>query len=125
MSEFYLRNNSVKEVLLDYITSLPPDKDRPIHIVVEPYRKSQTREQREMLHAIIGEIADTGRYSAAVWKEFLKKKFLGFEEMVLPTGEKIIVTPSTTSLNREQYSRLIEEVREYAVNELGVKLCRS
>ena len=55
-------------------------------------------------------------YSAEVWHEFLKKKFIGVLE--LPDGS--VIGKSSTELSTAEFSDFCSQVEAFAASELGV-----
>jgi predicted HicB family RNase H-like nuclease len=57
------------------------------------------------------------RFSVDAWKEHFVRKYVGTRELILPTGEIITQRKSTTELNVEEYSALIDKtLAELAVD---------
>lgn len=101
-------------------------------LVVEPYEDHLTKKQRGYYHAVVlteiaNQVAIEGkRHSMAVWKEFLRSKFLGSKRVTFInplTGRKSRrnVRVSTENLGVRRYAKLIDEVTAFAVTDLGVR----
>lgn len=100
---------------------------RPLEVTVAEHQAKRSSEQNRKLHAILSEIAENVRidgryYSAEVWKEQVRRRFIGTEELDLPDGSRIERGISTTSLNASQFSELIEKVTAWAAIELSVEV---
>lgn len=86
-------------------------------------RRKRTRAQnrRYFGRGVLAQIAeqavvDGKQFSAEIWHEFLKRKFLGVEE--LPDGS-LIAAPSK-GLTTAQFSEYCQQCEAYAATELGV-----
>src|SRR5437899_10454882 len=81
-------------------------EEHPIVIEVASYSGQRTSSQNRLLHAILRDVADSievnaERFSAEAWKELFRRRCIGTEELVLPTGERIERGISTTTLTVE------------------------
>jgi len=109
---------------------------RQLRIVVGPDLDPLTLKQRGFYHAaVIRQITEQARdedgkaYEFKVWKEHLRKKFLGANglrwEHYKAIGEKRArphaVRISTEELSIKQYSELIDKAIAYATTELNVE----
>jgi hypothetical protein len=109
---------------------------RQLRIVIGPDVDALTVKQRGFYHAaVIKQITEQARdedgraYDFKVWKEHLRKKFLGANGLRWETyrapGEKRArphaVRISTENLSVKQYSELIDKVIAYATTELNVE----
>ena len=85
-------------------------------------RKRTTRQNRRYWgRGVLAQIAEqatvNGRlYSADIWHEFMKKKFIGLVE--LPDGS--VIGQSSRDLSTAQFSEFCSQVEAYAATELGV-----
>jgi hypothetical protein len=128
--------------------SQQPDEDGELpepgclRVIVGFHREDITTKQRGFLHAaVLRQIAeqvrmpDGTRYTAEVWKEFFRQRFLGHQYVLKATprwdseaGRMVIpkrATPvreriSTESLGIKGYSAFIDQVIAAATTELGV-----
>lgn len=60
-------------------------------------------------------------YNAAVWNEYLKTRYLGCEDIILPNGKTLTLPRSTTTLSKEEFTEYFERVMSWAA-EHGVVL---
>ena len=125
-----------------------PDEDGVVpgpgqlRLVLGPHRQDKSTKQRGFLHAaVLPQIAeqytfqDGTRYTAKVWKEYFRERFLGYRwetkraiRWDAKTGKTVQAkraTPhrirvSTEGLNIKQYSEYIDRVIDTAVAEFGV-----
>lgn len=99
-------------------------EEKPLLIEVADYKEPKTRQQEKLFHSMLGDAAEQvvveGRkFSALAWKEYFVRKFIGTEDVTLPTGEIITQRKSTTSLTVEEYSTLIDQTMAELASEHG------
>ena len=99
---------------------------KPLAVSVQPHRDKRTIEQNKKLHAMIRDIAeqawiDGRQFCEDAWKEIIRRKFIGTEEIDLPGGARMERGISTTTLDIEQCAKLITMVEAWATTELGVE----
>lgn len=107
------------------------DAGKPVQASVTEWEDDLTARQRGFLHAaVFPQIAEQvnangDRFTAEVWKEFYRKKFLGSrwrmqklpgQKRAVPVKERV----STESLGIKAYSEYIDRVISDAVTEWGV-----
>lgn len=88
-------------------------EEKPLLIEVSDYQEQRTQAQNRLLHAILRDVADTVRvngqsFSEDAWKELFRRKFIGTEEITLPSGERVVQGISTTTLNVGQMTEAID-----------------
>jgi hypothetical protein len=71
---FRLVNQNVKFVMLSVMNNLPVSEDNPLIVRIELDKKS--RDQEEMYHAIIGDIADQHKVYGRLWDSESMKRLL-------------------------------------------------
>jgi hypothetical protein len=99
---------------------------RPLVVTVAEHHARRSGSQNRLLHALLNEIAENvmveGRkYDASFWKELIRRRFIGTEEMQLPDGTRIERGISTTTLSKGEFAALIDQVTAFAVTELGLE----
>lgn len=98
---------------------------RPLVVTLEVEHRQRTTSQNARLHALIRAIAqcpiDGRRFGVEAIKEYVRRRFLGTEEIDLPDGTRIERGVSTTTLDVAQFARLMDEVEAWAVSELGIE----
>ncbi len=119
---FVLRNREIIERLIAFLLSLPLDDDRPLEVVIRPYRSKRTLEQNAYYWRLIGEIADfTGDDKESVSLE-RKARFLAPVKVVeLPDGSKAAAFPSTADMTVKELATFCEIIEAWAVRELGFR----
>lgn len=96
----------------------------PLLIEVGPYHEQRSTAQNKLLHAILRDVADNlvvrgQRFSQEAWKELFRRRFIGTEEVVLPSGERIERGISTTTLDRGQMTQAIDGFLAWLASEHG------
>lgn len=135
--EFILRNNDDAQLFYAFLkANREPmnEAGRALKLVVSEYKATRSAEANAYMWAglltPIAEQAFVGgrRYTAEVWAEFFKAQFLpevtskGTEKwQYLPDGSRHLVG-STTHLNKDEMTHYLQQIEEYAVTELGVRL---
>ena len=129
MPTFTLRDPEHARKMIAFIKDNAGEQARigqPLVVTVEAYSVKRSVEQNRKLHAILNEIAenvyiDGRRYDIEAWKEQVRRRFIGTEELDLPNGSRIERGVSTTTLNASQFSELIEQVSAWATTELLIE----
>lgn len=129
MKTFVLRGPEHAKALTDYLKAhAGPEAraGRPLLVTVDSYRAKRSSEQNRLLHALLNTIAENatvnGRYfDMETWKEMVRRKFIGTEEIDLPDGSSIERGISTASLTVPEFTLLIERVQAWAQTELNVE----
>ena len=90
-------------------------------LTVSRMKRTKKQNKRYWGGGVLKQIADQAvvngkQFSADVWHEFAKRKFLGVIE--LPDGG--VVSVSSTNLTTEEFSDYCSKVEAWAASELGV-----
>lgn len=99
-------------------------EEKPLLIEVAEYAEQRTSAQNRLLHALLRDVADSievegKRFSADAWKETFRRRCIGTEELVLPTGERIERGISTTTLTVEQMGIALDQFQAWLASEFG------
>lgn len=129
MKHFVLREREHAENMWKYVRQNAADAaraGRPLLVTVEEYRAKRSAEQNRFLHALLNTIAENAAvegkyYDMETWKEQVRRKFIGTEEINLPDGSRIERGISTASLTVPEFTLLIERVQAWAQTELNVE----
>lgn len=129
MKSFVLRGADQAKALTDYLKAnagREAREGRPFLVTVDTYRAKRSSEQNRLLHALLNTIAENatvgGKYfDVETWKEHVRRKFIGTEEIHLPDGSRIERGISTASLTVPEFTLLIERVQAWAQTELNVE----
>ena len=86
----------------------------------------RTGAQNRILWALYNVIADQLKvkgvtYNAATWNEYLKQRYLGCNDVVLPNGKTITLPVSTTTLSKEEFAEYFEKCLAWSA-EHGITL---
>jgi predicted RNA-binding protein YlxR (DUF448 family) len=130
MKTFVLRNVDHANELIRFLKEHagPAASDgRPLAVSVAEHKAQRSGEQNRLFHALLNQIAeqatvDGRQYSAEVWKEQIRRRFIGLEEIDLPDGTRTERGISTKSLNVGEFSNLIEIVRAWAQTDLNIEV---
>lgn len=136
MTSFRLTSKAVVMNASAMLNNLPVDGS--MECVLRHYKKlSSDQQRRRMFGYVVGEIAAQAwlqgkQYSAEVWHEFLKAKFLpethkegitkeGYVKYLeLPDGS-VKMVGSTTQLTTLGHTNYVRECEAFAAQELGVR----
>lgn len=100
---------------------------KPLVVTVTEWKAKRSTDQNKKLHALIRDLAAQAwvggrQYDEDAWKEHIRRKFIGTEDVTLPDGTRIDRGISTTTLSVAECSDLIEQINQWAADELGVVL---
>lgn len=126
---YVLRNPEIAKRMVAQIKMLAGPANaagRPLQVTISEYKQQRTGEQNRLFHALLNDIAEqatvNGRYfDADTWKELIRRRFIGTDEINLPDGTRIERGISTTTLSVAEFNQLIEKVTAWAVTDLGVE----
>lgn len=132
-----LRDEQVRERAIAAIRNLPIDTDEPLQIVISDYKPPRKKSQNDLMWA--GPLKDMEEqayleqrsYSADVWHEFFKEKFLpdefdpeycrvGYVKWKDAPDDKRKLVGSTTMLTKKGFSLYLEQIYAFGAN-LGVQ----
>lgn len=92
---------------------------KPWEITIKLHQKKRNNEQNKLYWATLNDIAEATQYSAEVWHEYFKRKFIGLEEYEV-MGEVVQKGISTTTLTVSEFADYVTRVQQFAASELGV-----
>ena len=129
MRQFVLRTDGNAKQLWGFLRSnwlAMAQAGKPLAVTVTEAKSKRSDDQNRKLHALIRDIAETAwvdgeQYSPEAWKEEIRRRFIGTEEIELPGGTVVERGISTTTLSVQDFSDLIEQVQQWAITELGVE----
>lgn len=111
---------AIREQLFPFLTQVLQGGSRWVLSVTRRKRTSKQNRRywgKGVLAQVAEQAAPGGKlYSAEVWHEQFKRKFIGVIE--LPDGS--VVGMSSTALDTAQFSAFCDQVEAYAASELGV-----
>lgn len=130
MKTFILREQAHAQSLVAYLKQHAGPQARagkPLVVTVAEHKAKRSAEQNRLFHALLNTIAESATvngkyYDAETWKEHIRRKFIGTEEIHLPDGARIERGISTASLSVAEFTQLIERTQAWAQTELGIEL---
>ena len=117
--DFILRNRTERDVLCEYLQSLPEDKAYDVSIKL--HRAKRSTEANALYWKWIGIIASETGNEREVCHKFFAKKFLGYDTKEFG-NERIAIVKSTANLDTAQFSEYMNQVEAFASTELGIVL---
>ena len=111
----YLLKNRAYQVrwrVIEHIETLDLEGDTPYEVIVRPYKSSRSVEQNNLLHSWIREIANETGHTVEEIKDHICAEFLGTKDYVGLDGKPRSRLMTTSELNVEEMSALIERVTE-------------
>jgi hypothetical protein len=88
-----------------YKTLMTLDLTKPQQISISDYKEDKTGEQRSWLHVLCGIFGEEAGYTKLQMKRVMIVEVFGTEEVM-----GVQIAKSSESLNREEYSQLIEQI---------------
>lgn len=133
--KFRIVSDQQIRALQTVLTNLP--KNGTMEVVVRPYKKDCTAEQRSLMWVRLAEIAEQAwvagkQYDSDTWHEYFKKQYLPevFTEGMTkekyrkwtetPDGRKVLVG-STEGLTAKGKAEYMTQIEAFAAIELGVQ----
>ena len=119
--KFLILDNSDKKLLIDYLKTLENN------YLLEVKKKRDTRsnnKNRYYLKCIVQELAESLGYFPDEMHTILRSKFLSEYEMLEINNRKIGINKigSTSDLNTKAFEVYAEQIRIWALTELGIRL---
>ena len=111
------------------VGALPVNAEKPIEVVMRPFKRNRSLAQNSTLHAWLTAIATAyeeaygERIAPAAWKEYLKRLYLGGESREV-FGEVVTTTRSTASLSVGEFQDFLSAIDQWAVDQLQLFLPR-
>lgn len=116
--------------LFGRLKSVLQETGKPIRVNAK-YWKAQRRDaQNKLLHMWLHEIAQQwcethGEcFSMEAWKIDIKERFLWYETIDTPSGEKQVIV-STADLGVEEFSEFLQKIEWYATSELELNITKT
>jgi len=119
--KFLILDNSDKRMLFEFLKSLDNN------YIVEVKKKRNTRSSNQNSYywkCIVQELANSLGYFPDEMHSILRTKFLSEWEMIEINNKKIGLNKvgSTTDLNTKAFEIYAEQIRVWAISELGIRL---
>jgi hypothetical protein len=102
------------------------ERNTPLRIIVTNDAKPRSTEQNARYWALLTTVADNAwingqRFSKEVWHEHYARLYLPLNEVILPSGEIVLVRSTTTRLKVPEFANYMTQIEANAVTELGVE----
>ena len=112
--------SAIKTQLFPFLSNVMQAGGRWV-LTVSKMKRTKAQNRRYWGNGVLKQVAEQAvvngkQFSADVWHEFAKRKFLGVIE--LPDGG--VVAVSSTNLTTEEFSDYCSKVEAWAASELGV-----
>ncbi len=117
-----LRSPEIRDRAISALAALNLQTKKPWCVEIKPYTQPRNLEQNALYWACVQQIARHVGHSSDDIHEIVKMKFLAPTVVELPDGDYSVVK-STTRLNKEEMSELIDQVCAWGAS-LGVEFDR-
>jgi hypothetical protein len=107
---YIIRNDGTQARCIRDISDL--EYDKPHEVIIKPYKHVRSVEQNNLLHSWIREIANETGHTVEEIKDHICSEFLGTKDYVGLDGTQRTRLMTTSELNVEEMSALIERVTE-------------
>jgi hypothetical protein len=97
-----------------WVSKLAGETGAEVGIFVFDKAWFKTRQQEKGFHAMIQPLSRETGWSMKALKQYFLGEIFGWEEI---KGQRVLVEPSTSALNKRQYSELIERTMDIAVTD--------
>lgn len=116
---FILYSDAYRDRAIEYLARLSLTLRVPWEVVVRPYRKARSTEQNKRYWALVRDIAHQVRpggkvFSEEAWHEEFKRRFIGQEEVSLPSGKSMLRGISTTTLDVAEFGEYMTAIEAWA-----------
>ena len=126
MQHFIVRTGNIYANMLTACKQVIADPNKPTEVIIQPYVEKRNTDQNAFFHALMRDLskqyAETyGEVVAPdVWKEYLKRKFLGQESIPMRNGETFAYTRHTSKLNKAEMAEFIDKCIMWCADELKI-----
>ncbi len=133
---YILRDFTIRDSCKTYLDTIAIDADKPLEVLVRPYKKNRSLAQNNLLWMWLGLIANhireeyglmfdgmEGTPTSEDLKDYFQRKFLGFKTYPMPGYEYLADrVRGTSELNTAQFTEFLQRIDVYAGSELGLRL---
>ena len=124
MKTFIIRERRHLDALLAFIAGnweAMSQTKHPMQVDIKPESAKRSTQANRYYWQILHQIEEQGwvegrQYSADLWHEYAKRRFLGLVD--LPGGASIGI--STTDLSTKEFQDYVQKVEAWAAQELGI-----
>ncbi len=127
--EFALRSPASWKALTAFVKAnhkAVQDRGGLLRIIVSEDERTRNSAQNSRYWKLLSVIAESAwidgqQFSKDVWHEHLTRLYLPLHEVILPTGEIVLIRATTTKLTVPDFSEYMDKIEAYAATELGVE----
>ena len=120
MKRYVIRSDDIKWRCIDAVTDIDTEGKKQ-EVIIREHKNSRSVEQNNLFHAIIRVLAESTGHSVEEIKEYVSQEYLGSVEYTGLDGTPRTRVRSTSELDVEEMSGLIERVKQLA-NQLDVRM---
>ena len=105
----------VPDDLAKYRGRLAQLEGKRVRVSVKRESTGRSLSQNRLLWGVLYHtLSEWSGHSPEELHEYLKDKFLAADQKELPSGEVMVVTPSTTMLTVEEFTKYVDEIYRWA-----------
>tara|TARA_R110002073_G_scaffold156038_2_gene311327 strand:- start:463 stop:843 length:381 start_codon:yes stop_codon:yes gene_type:complete len=120
VKRYVIRSQDIRWRCIKAIEDIDPDEKKQ-EVIIREHKNSRSVEQNNLLHAILRALAESTGHSVEEIKEYVSQEYLGSVEYTGLDGTPRTRVRSTSELDVEEMSGLIERVKQLA-NQLDVRM---
>lgn len=127
-TRYILRDSRIRDRLKVYLDSLVLDQEKPLEVLIKPYKKNRSLAQNNLMWEWLGVIVNHLRDEHGTYttdddlKAEFQDKFLQRRVYTSSVGEQKTRATGTSKLNTAQFTEFLSRIEVYANSELGVSL---
>lgn len=124
-SKTFTLTEHTRQMIVD--TIMHTAADGSMQVIIRPTKSKRSIAQNSLLHSWFREIADGyelshgERHAPDIWKQYLKRLFLG-QEAITVLGNKMVAMRQTSKLSVKEMTEFMEAVDRWAATELELQL---
>ncbi len=125
---YILRDFSIRDSCKTYLDTIAIDSDKPLEVIVRPYKKKRSLAQNNLLWMWLGLIANylgdehgIGTTSEDLKEEF-QERFIGLKTYLKSDGTVGQRLRGTSELNTAEFTEFLNRIDVYCGSELGLRL---
>lgn len=120
MKRYVIRSQDIRDRCTRAIQDIDTEGKKQ-EVIIREHKNSRSVEQNNLFHAIIRALAESTGHSVEEIKEYVSQEYLGSVEYTGLDGTPRTRVRSTSELDVEEMSGLIERVKQLA-NQLDVRM---
>ena len=126
--QWILRDRSIRERLIVWLNGLDINLEKPLRVLVEPYKKNRSLAQNSLMWLWLNQMAKTLQVEHGVkadsegLKQYFQEKWLGYKAVWIDEERMYKRVIGTSELNTAQFTEFLQQIEAYAASELGMTL---